>query len=387
MIERLDGDRLTALLRLVAVPVLFVGEAFVTKPEPTETGFLVVLGAFAAYACATLVLASRLPENGQVALLGVDVAFAGALSYTSGGGYSQLRLVFLFPIVTAAFRCKPGLTATVAGAAIAAYVIQAIPHPSARSRNDGSSFITVQVAYLAWLGAALSLLSLLLERRERVIGALSAQRQRLVAELQTSEERERKRLAEDLHDHAIQNLLSARHELHDQASAHPHGPAARAQAAIIDTVARLRDTIADMHPHLLDQVGIAAAIEQAAERSAARAGYTLTLEVGSAEAGPNDRVLLRAASELLANVERHAHASSVTVRLARIGKSDQLSVVDDGVGFVVDEPTNGMRPGHIGLLSLHERAAALGGRVEIETAPAAGTRATVLLPRGDSAQP
>ena len=129
MIERLDGDRLTALLRLVAVPVLFVGEAFVTKPEPTETGFLVVLGAFAAYACATLVLASRLPENGQVALLGVDVAFAGALSYTSGGGYSQLRLVFLFPIVTAAFRCKPGLTATVAGAATVAYVIQAIPHP------------------------------------------------------------------------------------------------------------------------------------------------------------------------------------------------------------------------------------------------------------------
>ena len=82
-----DGDRLTALLRVVAVPVLFVGEAFVTKPEPTETEFLAVLGVFAAYALATLVLASRLSERGQVALLGIDVAFAGLLSYTSGGGY------------------------------------------------------------------------------------------------------------------------------------------------------------------------------------------------------------------------------------------------------------------------------------------------------------
>ena len=376
-----DGDRLTALLRVVAVPVLFVGEAFVTKPEPTETEFLAVLGVFAAYALATLALASHVAARGQVSLLGVDVAFAGMLSYTSGGGYSQLRLVFLFPMVTAAFRGKPSLTAAVSSAAIIAYVLQAIPHPSARVRNDGSSFITVQVAYLAWLGAALSLLSLLLNRRERLISALSTQRQRLVAELQTSEERERKRLAEDLHDHAIQNLLAARHELHDDVASDPSGPAARAQAAIIDTVARLRDTISDMHPHVLDQVGIAAAIEQAAERSAARAGYAVELDLAAAESGPNDRVLLRAATELLANVERHARAHRVSVRLSRVGERDELCIGDDGIGFVLHDASNGIRPGHIGLLSLRERAEALGGEVRIQTASGRGTEAVVVLPR------
>ena len=380
MSRKLDGDQITAWLRVVAVPVLLIGETFVTKPEPTESEFVVVLGFFAAYACATLVLARRLGERGQITLLALDVAFAGVLSYTSGGGYSQLRLVFLFPMVTAAFRCRPQLTVAVAGAAIVAYVVQAVPHPSARSRNDGGSFITVQVAYLAWLGAALSLLSLLLERREQVINALSHQRQRLVAELQTTEERERKRLAEDLHDHAIQNLLAARHELHDDAIADPSGAAARAQVAIADTVARLRDTISDMHPHLLDQAGLAAAVEQAAERSRSRAGYVLELDLGEALPGPNDRVLLRAAAELLANVERHAAATHVTVVLRSRAGSDELQIDDDGIGFDQRaEPS--LRGGHIGLLSLRERAEALGGTVRIETAPGRGTRASVSLPR------
>jgi two-component system NarL family sensor kinase len=380
---QLDPERLTAWLRVVAVPVLLVGEEFIAKPEPTEAEFLVVLGLFAAYAIATLAGTHRLSERGQIALLAVDVAFAGGLSYTSGGGYSQLRLVFLFPIVIAAFRYRPALTAAVACSAIVVYVAQALPHPSVRSRSDSWSFIAVQVAYLVWLGAALSLMSLLLARREQAIRALSGQRRRLVVELLTTEERERKRLAEDLHDHSIQNLLVARHELHEDAVADPNGPAARAQAAIADTVDRLRDTISDMHPHLLDHVGLDAAIEQAAMRSSARACYRVELDLARAVPAPNDRVLLRAVTELLANVERHAGASQVTVSLRRVGEFDELRVEDDGVGFDPHaEPS--IRSGHIGLLSLSERVESLGGSVRIETAPGNGTSTLVRLPRAEA---
>ena len=66
-----------------------------------------------------------------------DIAFAGALTYSSGGGYSQLRFAFLFPVVVVAFRGRPLGTAAVAVASTVVYLLQAFPHPS-RS-NSGAN--------------------------------------------------------------------------------------------------------------------------------------------------------------------------------------------------------------------------------------------------------
>src|SRR4029079_16061914 len=103
----------------------------------------------------------------------------------SGGGVSQLRFAFLFPVVVVAFRGRPLGTATVAAGSTIAYLVQAAPHPS-RSSSGALSFVLVQAAYLAWLGLALALLSLLLARRDSAVRLLSAQRQRLVAEALTA---------------------------------------------------------------------------------------------------------------------------------------------------------------------------------------------------------
>jgi two-component system NarL family sensor kinase len=377
----LDGEVLTALLRLVAVPVLLLGEIYVAKPYPTQNRFIVVLGAFAAYAVITLAVAQRLPERWSIAFVGCDVVFAGLLSYTSGGGYSQLRLAFLFPMVTAAFRYRPVLTASVTGAAIAAYVLQALTHPSAKSLGDADSFIVIQVAYIAWIGSALTLLSWLLAHREQAVRMLARQRQRLVAEAISAEERERQRLAEELHDNAIQNLLAARRDLAVQASDDPGGREGRAFAAVVETLGQLRATVADLHPHLLEQAGLAPAVGNTARRISERGGFGLTLDLDGCEPGPNERVLLRSATELLANVERHAHAHRVTLRLATAGAYDTLIVSDDGVGFDLATTVARVRPGHIGLLSLRERAEALGGSLLIQTGPGKGTVATLSLPR------
>ena len=157
-----------------------------------------------------------------------DIAFAGALTYSSGGGFSQLRFAFLFPVVVVAFRGRPLVTASVAAASTVVYVLQAAPHPS-RSSSGALSFVLVQAAYLAWLGLALALLSLLLARRDAAVRLLSAQRQRLVAEALTAEERERRQLAQDLHDGAIQNLLAARHDLDLAAQRRPRTARRRAR--------------------------------------------------------------------------------------------------------------------------------------------------------------
>jgi two-component system NarL family sensor kinase len=378
-----DAERLTALLRIVAVPVLLIGGVYVPKPEPSEGRFYIVLAVFSLYALGTLA-AARWDHSAAAHwqwLAVADIAFAGLLTYTSGGGFSQLRFAFLFPVVVVAFRGSPLGTACVAAASTIAYLVQAAPHPS-RSSTGALSFVLVQAAYLAWLGLALALLSLLLARRDTAVRLLSAQRQRLVAEALTAEERERRQLAQDLHDGAIQNLLAARHDLDLAATATPGGPEARAHAAITATVAELRGAVADLHPYLLEQAGLAAAIGQAARAAAERAGFALQLDVSDGEPGPNDRAVLRCTSELLSNVVRHASAKTVSVKLQRGEDSDRVRVRDDGVGFDPFAATSTMRAGHIGLASLRERAEALGGALTLESAPGAGTVAIVTIPRG-----
>ena len=376
-----DAERLTALLRIVAVPVLIVGEAYVPSSAPTQGRFAVVVVLFGLYALGTLALAQRelTPAAHWMAI--VDIGFAGALAYSSGGGFSQLRFAFLFPVVAVAFRGRPLVTASVAAASTVVYVLQAAPHPSGSS-SGALSFVLVQAAYLAWLGFAMALLSLLLARRDAAVRMLSAQRQRLVAEALTAEERERRQLAQDLHDGAIQNLLAARHDLDVPARTAPDGPEARAHATITATVAELRGAVADLHPYLLEQAGLAAAIGQNARAAAARAGFDLTLDLAEAAPGPNDRAVLRCTSELLANVARHAHAAHVSVVLEHDGSSDRVCVRDDGVGFDPRVATASVRAGHIGLASLRERAEALGGALTLESRPGAGTVATVTIPRG-----
>ena len=163
-----DAERLTALLRIVAVPVLIVGEAYVPSSSPTQDRFVVVVALFGLYALGTLALAQRelTPAAHWMAI--VDIGFAGALAYSSGGGFSQLRFAFLFPVVAVAFRGRPLVTASVAAASTVVYVLQAAPHPSGSS-SGALSFVLVQAAYLAWLGFAMALLSLLLARRDAAV--------------------------------------------------------------------------------------------------------------------------------------------------------------------------------------------------------------------------
>ena len=377
-----SADHLTAILRIVAVPVLLVGETYVERSHETQTRFDVVLTVFALYAVVTLLVAGRRGRRFGIMLAACDLGFAGALTYTSGGAFSQLRLAFLFPIVTTVFRSRPWLTAAATAVAIAVYVGQALPHPSTHSRGDAPSFIAVQVVYVTWLGLALTLLSLLLTRREQAVERLSEQRQRLVSEVYGAEERERQRLAEDLHDNTLQHLLAARRELAAPAAEDADSPQARAFAGLVEALSQLRGTVSDLHPHLLDQLGVDAALEHAATQAQRRGLFAVDLDVrGFVPGGPNDRVLLRSATELLANVERHARARHVTVALSVAGADDVLTVTDDGIGFDLADVLSRVRPGHIGLLSLRERAEALGGSLQIDTRPHAGTTATLRLPR------
>jgi two-component system NarL family sensor kinase len=374
-----DADRLFGYLRLAAVPLLIAGELFVSHPRTDNDFFFVAVGSFAVYAVLAIALAGF--TSGWV-LTATDLCFAGILSFTSGGAFSQLRFAFVFAPLASAFRRSPLLTLAASLAAAGIYLGQALAHPSRALRADAISFAVIQAAFLLWIGLVATVLSLLLARHERGLERLLVARQLLVAEAMVTEERERKRLAEVIHDDAIQHLLAARLDI---AAAQVSGDTedlVRADEAVADTVERLRRTMSELHPHLLERISLAAALRAAGERAAARGGFMLDLTCAVDAGGGNEAVLLRCGTELLTNAAKHAHATRVLVEALSVDGYDRLTVRDDGVGFDPNVLDARIAAGHIGLLSLRERAEALGGRLEVTSAHGSGTRVVLAVPRG-----
>jgi two-component system NarL family sensor kinase len=389
-VEELGRAELSmAVLRVAVVPLLAVGENAVNHPPQHGGLFGPLLGAFAAWALVLLAVHARAAHRHGPPLRGlgriepvVDLAAIAALAFTSGGAFSQARLAFFALPLVAAFRLRPALTAAWAAVATAAYVMLALVHPATRTRAD-FDLVVVQALYLTWAGAGAVVLSALLRARDRRIRAAADERGRLVARALSAEDRERRRLAEVLHDDAVQNLLLARHELHDHHRRHDEDSYRRADGALAATVDQLRSEIFELHPYVLDHAGLRAALTALAETAARRSGAQVDVEVDDAGPGAYDQLVLSLARELLANAAEHARARHIVVRVARDGAALVLVVRDDGDGFARDRREAAVAAGHIGLATSAERAAAVGGSFDIASAPGAGTTITVRLPASD----
>jgi len=306
------------------------------------------------------------------------VAFT-ALALLSGGAFSHVRLAFFLVPVTVAFRFRPAVTGLAAIVTTAAYVSQAFAH-SAATQPGARRFILTQAGFLAWVGLACFILSMMLARRTELVARLASSRSRLLAQALTAEQRERKALAESLHDHALQNLLSARHDLEDVAESLPDPALQRADDALTETVDQLRDAVFELHPYVLEQAGLPAALRAVAQRAAAQGHLALRLDLAADGANPNDQLLFSAARELLSNVVRHADATTVTLRLAHVGPDLRFVVEDDGCGFPAEQLPERLAQGHVGLASQRVRIEAAGGTMTIASIPGEGTRVEIRVP-------
>jgi signal transduction histidine kinase len=214
-----------------------------------------------------------------------------------------------------------------------------------------------------------------------------AERDSLAAAIVLAQEQERRRIAEDLHDGPVQELVGVGLLLDALAAGiASSAPAAaedagRAAAAARDAVRGLRRAIADLHPLVLEQLGFAAAVRALLERLGWAAGAA-TVEVAEAEALSETRrtVLFRIVQEAVANATRHADASSVWVRARAEGGGLVLEVADDGRGFDPGAPRPGVAAGHLGLAAIEERARLAGGELTVTSAPGRGTTVRVALP-------
>jgi two-component system NarL family sensor kinase len=223
---------------------------------------------------------------------------------------------------------------------------------------------------------------MLLERRTQLVNDLAEARSRLLGDALEAEQRERKALAEALHDEAIQNLLSARHELEEVAegAASGHPALGRADDALALTVHQLRQAIFDLHPYVLDEAGLESAIRSVAVQAATRAELELDLDLRYGKRHPQEQLVFSAARELLANVVRHARATRVRVDLFEDSRELVLVVEDDGEGFPAERLTERLADGHVGLASQRFRIEAAGGSLKLVSKPGEGARAEIRLP-------
>jgi two-component system, NarL family, sensor kinase len=371
-----------ALLRAALVPVVLLGERLVDHPAAHTATFPFLLAAFGVWAAALLAL--RLAGRPTPPLLDraepfVDLAWITALTYASGGPFSETAMAFFALPVLAAARLRPRLTAGWSLGAIAAFVALSVVHPTA-GRSEATERMVSQVVYLAWLGAAATLVSAVLHRRDAAIARLATQRERLAAHALAAEQRERRRLAENLHDASVQTLSLARQELADFRRTGREDAFQRTRAALDETLAQLRGEIFELHPYVLDHAGLPAALRAIADRCAERLGAEITVAVDPAAVSRHDELIVVIARELLTNAVKHSGARHVVVTVAADHERIELEVRDDGAGFAPERREAALRDGHVGLASSEQRVRSAGGELIVTSAPGAGTVVQAVLP-------
>ncbi|CUS39135.1 response regulator [Candidatus Nitrospira nitrificans] len=211
----------------------------------------------------------------------------------------------------------------------------------------------------------------------------------LAAELSLIEQRERKRLATDLHDHLAQLLVLGRLQL-GQAKALMIGHSA---AALVDKTVDVlneslqytRTLIADLSPPVLQDFGLPSALEWLGDHMQQ---HKLTVGVrwsGSQELSlPGDIsvLLFQSVRELLINAAKHAGSGKAVVSAEQRDGSLLIEVRDDGQGFDPKAIRGDMTPqsSKFGLFSIKERMIAMGGQFDLRSSPGEGTTATLILP-------
>ena len=281
---------------------------------------------------------------------------------------------FLLPVL-AATQLDVRVCVSVVVPTVVFYAIEAIA--SRESDAEPWASVVLRVVVLAGVGIAAIGLTRIQRSRVTAIQGLVADRTALLAELMAVTESERRSMAEHLHDGALQYILAARMDLEDARELADPDAFDRVDEALTQSSQLLRSTVSELHPAVLAQSGLAAAVAQLAQAVAqrgsldARAGHRSD---GRPTPGPAiDLLLFGTARELLANVARHARATRLTVRLELTGELAELTIADDGVGIAPGSLADRLAQGHIGMNSHRVKVESAGGEFRLDSPPSGGT--------------
>lgn len=255
-----------------------------------------------------------------------------------------------------------------------------IPGPDGQSRY-------LQAFAAAWPAegqAHLQLAFFDVSEERRRLGRVDA----YAANILNAHEEERRRIAQEVHDEPVQALIHLCRRLDIVAGDESLPAVTKASLAELRQLAEsindeLRRLARGLRPPSLDDLGLLAAVRRLLTDLEGRSRVRFELEVHGANRrlGPQVELgLFRIAQEAIRNVERHAHAHVVTVRLAFQEQVVEVEVRDDGIGF--RPGIAGEERGRLGLIGMQERATLLGGSLTLESRPGRGTVVRAVVPPG-----
>ena len=221
---------------------------------------------------------------------------------------------------------------------------------------------------------------------EEKIRVYEEQLRSLASELTLLEERERRRIANDLHDHIGQTLALSKiklGELRESVSPSLVKPLGEIHGLIEQTIRYTRSLTFELSPPILYELGFEAAVEWLAEQIQEKHGISVDFEddLQPKPLGKEMRILLfKAVGELLMNVIKHAQAHKAKVAIQREGSNIRITVEDDGIGFYIPEANQLAGVKGFGLFSIRERLRHFGGSLQIQSGPRRGTLITLLAP-------
>ncbi len=215
--------------------------------------------------------------------------------------------------------------------------------------------------------------------------------QKFARQLIESQEKERQRIAGELHDHIGQKLLLVKNKLllgirSITRNEDPRTAMDEAITWVTESLQDVRDISHNLRPHQIDELGLSKSIESMVRRLSSSSDIRFSIDIEPVDgllSNDAEINLYRIAQESLNNILKHASAKRLTVLLYRAGDNVILRITDDGGGFDVEALTRGAeRNRSFGLMIMSERARMMGGELELRSEPGSGTTVSALLPIG-----
>ncbi|OBB82132.1 histidine kinase [Mycobacterium colombiense] len=392
-VHQLRSYRIGSVLRIGVVGLMVAAMIIGTsRSEWPQESVLIVLYALVALSALGLAFAPfrRWIGMGRLVAIGrlepfvftvIDIVVLTVFQLLSTNGVYPLLIMAMLPVLlgldVSSRRAAVVLIFSMLGFAIA--VLQdPVMLSEVKLPEAGFRFLLY-----AFLCCAAFLVVRIEERHTRSVAGLSALREELLAQTMNASDVSQRRISEFIHDGPLQDILAVRQELVElDAVLDGDERVGRALAGLQTASERLRQATFELHPAVLEQVGLGAAVQQLAEFTAQRSGIDITTDIEYSTRSAIDPVMFGVVRELLSNVVQHAAARSATVILGITDQTCVLHVVDDGVGFGHETVARRLGEGHIGLASHRARVEAAGGALVFLDVPV-GTHVCVEVPLKD----
>ena len=371
-----------ARLRLFLAAAAFASALAFDIPHKARAA-AVIGGIAVTWSAGLLVLARRRPELAMSPAVAFgDLLVLGVIQLAEPAAYGPVRFVAIFLIATHAY-----FLGELRGLAVALVGIVALvpPAPLLDGPTSGGMLAFGEVLFsVCAICCGLFVARLRTAESAARLRARDLSRRAIEAEAQV-----RRRIAESIHDGPVQELIGLDLMLASLGQAVERGDdegarerLAEARAVTERNIGALRDEIVGLGPYAFDELTFDGAVEQCAPVWQRRFQVEVELAVERIDlTNETCGALFGIAQEAVANAGQHAGATRVVVTLRTVGDEVELRVSDDGHGFEDVDPQSTTDPGHIGLASMRERAALIGGSLSIETGER-GTKVVVRAPLG-----